>query len=525
MAKSKLSRKRSETMKKTLEAMGGKAKRGLDMVMSSPRKLMNQWSPRKRAKKNPEEEQTRFDDPFVIASEPVSPSSQPITRVKPVSTNSSRDPAGMLFTWNMNGHDGPVPDVAPKSPALWEAAARSSLFQAAAQSPARGLAFSSWQEQVADDDDCMSEATFEVHDEPEPLFPSTPTTSSPPRTSSPLPRSSSPDPRPPSPFPAEDDLFDEDDFPEDPDFQLDPENNLNEEEQAEFDAELQAGRSEPQDDYPRPAAPSEFLKASANAPEADGRKRRAPILADALAALKEASKARWIQRLGLGQFLSHARLCGIRALLSLYTDPESLTYNNWGDSMLQAAISMGRGKYCARSPPLLTRRYILDRSLLELNPYGRWNDSMLSDEDISDEVTAYLATLGDKISAEALRQFLSTPEFKERHGITREISHATACSFLRELGYRFRCPKSGQYVDGHEREDVVEYRNNVYLPEYFKLQDRVWVYGNDESEEPTCPHPNLGRRVILWYHDESIFYAHDRRRKTWVLQGRPAHAI
>ncbi|KAJ7348577.1 hypothetical protein DFH08DRAFT_625428, partial [Mycena albidolilacea] len=28
--------------------------------------------------------------------------------------------------------------------------------------------------------------------------------------------------------------------------------------------------------------------------------------------------------------------------------------------------------------------------------------------------------------------------------------------------------------------------------------------------------------VIIWYHDESIFYAHDRRHKTWYHKDSPA---
>ncbi len=30
--------------------------------------------------------------------------------------------------------------------------------------------------------------------------------------------------------------------------------------------------------------------------------------------------------------------------------------------------------------------------------------------------------------------------------------------------------------------------------------------------DSVCPD---GKRVVLWFHDESIFYAHDQRRKTW----------
>jgi hypothetical protein len=86
---------------------------------------------------------------------------------------------------------------------------------------------------------------------------------------------------------------------------------------------------------------------------------------------------------------------------------------------------------------------------------------------------------------------------------------------------RFTSPKKGQYVDGHERPDVVYYRDNVYLPRLFKLQQRVSIFDNDGepiNNEFTTP----GRRVIIWYHDESIFYAHDRRRDTWYHKDAPA---
>jgi hypothetical protein len=39
------------------------------------------------------------------------------------------------------------------------------------------------------------------------------------------------------------------------------------------------------------------------------------------------------------------------------------------------------------------------------------------------------------------------------------------------LGYRWREEKKGQYADGHEREDVVTYRQNIFLPLWRSFED------------------------------------------------------
>ncbi|KAJ6572489.1 hypothetical protein DFH09DRAFT_891114, partial [Mycena vulgaris] len=74
--------------------------------------------------------------------------------------------------------------------------------------------------------------------------------------------------------------------------------------------------------------------------------------------------------------------------------------------------------------------------------------------------------------------------------------------------------KKGQYCDGHERDDIIYYREEVYLPNLKGFQDRSCVFEADGTViTPSLP-PGA-RRTIIWYHDESIFYAHDRRRKSW----------
>jgi hypothetical protein len=44
------------------------------------------------------------------------------------------------------------------------------------------------------------------------------------------------------------------------------------------------------------------------------------------------------------------------------------------------------------------------------------------------------------------------------------ISKCTAHHWLIKLGWRQTIVWKGVYMDGHERNDVVEYRNKVFLP-------------------------------------------------------------
>jgi hypothetical protein len=216
----------------------------------------------------------------------------------------------------------------------------------------------------------------------------------------------------------------------------------------------------------------------------------------------------------------HSRMEGMRSLLAFYTNPKSATFDKWGPSSCQAAISFDRGRYCARQLRFLTRQFIRDRTLLPINPYGSWNESMLVDEDLVNDINLYLQELGDAITAKKLADFLSREDVKSKHGITRTISERTACRYLQTLGYRWQAAKKGQYVDGHEREDVVSYREHHFLPEWKALQDRMQNWTTENLPE-FGPHLSI-HRVIVWFHDETIFYAHDRRKRLWIHKDAPA---
>lgn len=139
---------------------------------------------------------------------------------------------------------------------------------------------------------------------------------------------------------------------------------------------------------------------------------------------------------------------------------------------------------------------------------------MLDDEGLAQDLGLYLQELGNKITPEKVVEFLARDDIKEKHGIacTWKITICTAQRYLNLMGYRFTYAKKGQYADGHERRDVVWYRQNVYVPAWEDISARMQHWTKDNIPEPLSFN---GRRVITWFHDESIFYAHDRQKKSW----------
>jgi hypothetical protein len=59
----------------------------------------------------------------------------------------------------------------------------------------------------------------------------------------------------------------------------------------------------------------------------------------------------------------------------------------------------------------------------------------------------------------------------------------TARQWLKKLGLVFGRYTKGVYVDGHERVDVVRYRNKVFIPQWQHLKDRIVVFKENGTYE------------------------------------------
>jgi len=178
-----------------------------------------------------------------------------------------------------------------------------------------------------------------------------------------------------------------------------------------------------------------------------------------------------------------------------------------------------RGPWLARCLQEWTHTYISDHENLPLNTYGRWNVSLLKDEDLAQEIHLHLQGIGKYVKAMAIVHYLDTPEMKACLSLKKTISLKTAQCWMQIMDYHWTKNLQGQFVDGHEREDIVLYQNTVFLPaiKRFEASERVWMVENDAIEGPPP-----SRRTVAWWHDESTFYANDRRRIHWVHKGEKA---
>jgi hypothetical protein len=80
--------------------------------------------------------------------------------------------------------------------------------------------------------------------------------------------------------------------------------------------------------------------------------------------------------------------------------------------------------------------------------------------------------------------------------------------------------KKALYFDGHERPDVVHYRQNVFLPAMEKYRSRLVEYqvGNTSEKVFKLLPPGV-RKLVLCAHDESTMQAHDGMKAGWGPEG------
>ncbi|KII87524.1 hypothetical protein PLICRDRAFT_112639 [Plicaturopsis crispa FD-325 SS-3] len=204
----------------------------------------------------------------------------------------------------------------------------------------------------------------------------------------------------------------------------------------------------------------------------------------------------------------------IRTFLTHYTSPNSPSKGAWIAASLVTANGVSKSGWHARQLRSWARAFIGDRSDIPTNPYGSWNISWLDENDLSEEIQLHLQSIGKYVRAMDMVHYLDRPEVKERLRMKKTISLATAKRWMKKVGYRWTKNFKGQYVDGHERDDVVFYRQNVFLPKWVDVEARTrrWTETNQEIAGPRqgC------RPLVVWFHDESTFYANDRRTAQWV---------
>ena len=81
------------------------------------------------------------------------------------------------------------------------------------------------------------------------------------------------------------------------------------------------------------------------------------------------------------------------------------------------------------------------------------------------------------------------------------VTVSTAVRWLRKLGFEWREVRKGVFIDGHEKEDVVDYRTHTFIPRWTELEPRMPQWNAEGKLVPPILEPGQ-RMVIPCTHDE-----------------------
>ncbi|KAJ3992481.1 hypothetical protein F5050DRAFT_1715241 [Lentinula boryana] len=118
------------------------------------------------------------------------------------------------------------------------------------------------------------------------------------------------------------------------------------------------------------------------------------------------------------------------AFLRLYKAAE---YRGWTTHANTMASAVGKGQWLSRMIRQWTVSFCEDHTCVPLAQYGKFNSSILEDEDIADDIRLHLQSLGKWIRAEDIVHYVDTPEFRARLKVKKNISVRTAERWLKRM--------------------------------------------------------------------------------------------
>ena len=198
---------------------------------------------------------------------------------------------------------------------------------------------------------------------------------------------------------------------------------------------------------------------------------------------------------------------GMQQFLWAYVNPQSHTHGAWGTSLMNAADDLEKGMtfVCKWSCAFLA-----NHDDIPINPYGKWNESILDrDTTLAQDIHLHLQGIGPFVKAMDLVDYMDMPEMRACSGDTKQLSLLAAQCWMQKLEYRWTTNPKGQYVNRHEHDDVITYQQFVFLPAWSEIKAST----RDWTSEPQPPPPPHRWTMVVWFHDESTFYANDQHVK------------
>lgn len=145
--------------------------------------------------------------------------------------------------------------------------------------------------------------------------------------------------------------------------------------------------------------------------------------------------------------------------------------------------------------------------------------SLLSDEAIALKIIAWFRSQdSQKRDLHMLKKYVDEEIIMDEVEQHRTVSLSTLSRFLLNNGFSFKRITKQVYMDGHEREDVVEYRK-AFAADMIELRKRMDKFDDNDYSIVTPPTLKEGdRKLVMVTHDESTFYANDYKVTVWLGQ-------
>ena len=97
-----------------------------------------------------------------------------------------------------------------------------------------------------------------------------------------------------------------------------------------------------------------------------------------------------------------------------------------------------------------------------------------------------------------------------------QLGSRQATVWLQKLGFQYQQHRQNHNVDGHEREDVVKYRQK-FLERMSEFEKKMFKFIGDDCETALRPDiPDGIRPLVLVVQDESCFSGHEGRKTLWM---------
>jgi hypothetical protein len=198
-----------------------------------------------------------------------------------------------------------------------------------------------------------------------------------------------------------------------------------------------------------------------------------------------------------------------------------------GVKKLEASEMIARDIW-SRGPRFARRLREWSRTFLEQGQLKEFRQGMhpkttavISDEDLTDRCREFIRSqVKEQRSPMALKQFVEEILFPEVFpDVEFSISESTCQRYMHLWGFAIKDTSAKNvYVDGHEREDVVSYREE-WAKRMLGYQRRMADYKGEHLElmiDPSKDHGISEETYVLVTHDETYFYSNDCKTALWL---------